>query len=190
MRSIIAVAIAVFVAGPAVAGKPRHLNKPVEASCISSPFGPRLIPNHPQAGTYHNGIDLPVPEGTPVHAVAPGTVLRIQRRGPGGLEVLVQHQGFVAIYSHLGSVPPLEYGESITTGEQLGLVGHTGVTYGPHLFFGILQSGRAVDPAPLLGVPMCKDATESPAQTLARGGRLPNTRHYLVLDLRLPNEVK
>ena len=32
-------------------------------SCISSPFGPRILPNHPQAGTYHNGVDLPAPDG-------------------------------------------------------------------------------------------------------------------------------
>src|SRR6516164_4185196 len=75
-------------------------------SCISSGFGPRILANQPQAGTYHNGVDLPAPEGTPVRAVASGKLLRIQRGGPGGLEVLIQHEGYVSVYSHLASVAP------------------------------------------------------------------------------------
>ncbi|MEA2738772.1 MAG: hypothetical protein QOH05_2079, partial [Acetobacteraceae bacterium] len=46
---------------------------PVEPACVSSPFGPRSLPNKPLAGTFHNGIDLPAPIGSPVVAVAPGT---------------------------------------------------------------------------------------------------------------------
>src|SRR5277367_7188933 len=75
-------------------------------SCISSPFGPRVLSNHPQAGTYHNGVDLPAPEGTPVRAVASGKLLRIEHGGPGGLEVLIQHESYVSVYSHLASIAP------------------------------------------------------------------------------------
>ena len=76
-------------------------------SCISSGFGPRILSDRPQAGTFNNGVDLPAPEGTPVRAVAAGKLLRIDRGGPGGLEVLVQHDGYVSVYSHLASVAPL-----------------------------------------------------------------------------------
>src|SRR5689334_19471112 len=76
------------------------------ASCISSGFGPRILPDHPQAGTYHNGVDLPAPEGTPIRAVASGVLLRVQHSGPGGLEVLIQHNGYISVYSHLASVAP------------------------------------------------------------------------------------
>ena len=79
---------------------------PVPSACISSPFGPRVLPNRPLAGQYHYGIDMPAPAGEAVRATAPGKVMRIQRKGPGGLEVLVQHDGFVGIYSHLGMVTP------------------------------------------------------------------------------------
>src|SRR5579872_2198907 len=79
---------------------------PVSSPCISSPFGPRILPNHPQAGTYHYGIDLPAPEGAPVFATEPGKLIRIQHSGPGGLEMLVQHDGYVGVYSHLGMVSP------------------------------------------------------------------------------------
>jgi murein DD-endopeptidase MepM/ murein hydrolase activator NlpD len=79
---------------------------PVSPACISSPFGPRVLANHPQAGIYHYGVDLPAPPGASIVATAPGKVIRIQKKGPGGLEFLVQHDGFVAIYSHLGMAAP------------------------------------------------------------------------------------
>ena len=57
-----------------------------------------------------------------MRAIAPGVVIRVQRRGPGGLEMLVQHPGFVGIYSHLGMVaPPIA-----DTSRSLRLRGRTG----------------------------------------------------------------
>jgi len=129
---------------------------PVRTNCISSPFGPRVLANRPQAGTYHYGVDLPAAEGTEVMAAAPGTVLRIQNGGLGGLEILVQHAGFVGVYSHLGAVNPgLVKGATVAARDILGIVGQTGLSYGMHLFFEIIVAGRPVDPAPYLGVPMC-----------------------------------
>jgi Peptidase family M23 len=57
-------------------------------------------------GHQHYGVDLPAPAGAPVLATAPGKVIRVQKKGPGGLEVLVQHDGFMGIYSHLGMLAP------------------------------------------------------------------------------------
>ena len=65
-----------------------------------------MLAKHPQASTYHHGVDLPAPPGASIVATAPGKVIRIQKKGPGGLEILVQHNGFVAIYSHLGMAAP------------------------------------------------------------------------------------
>ena len=130
---------------------------PVSPGCISSPFGPRILANRPKAGTYHNGIDMPAPAGATVRAIAPGKVIRIHRKGPGGLEVMVQHDGFVGIYSHLGMVTPAlaEGKTAVAAGEKLGVVGHSGLTYGMHVYFEMLRDGRPVDPAPFLGVPSC-----------------------------------
>ncbi len=154
-------------------------------SCISSGFGPRMLPDHPQAGTYHNGVDVPAPEGTPVRAVASGKLLRLEHGGPGGLEVLIQHDGYVSVYSHLASVSPsLEKG-AVLAGEEVGVVGHTGVSFGPHLFFALLENGRAVDPQRFLGLPMCSGSTvhqRTPAGILDAGGKLLPTRHYYLLS--------
>ena len=116
-----------------------------------------MLPNQPQAGSYHYGVDLPAPEGAPVLATAPGTVIRIQNKGPGGLEMLVQHDGFLGIYSHFGMVMPAfaEGKCTVAAGEKLGVVGNTGITSGAHLYFEMDSAGEPVDPAPYLGVPQC-----------------------------------
>src|SRR5215510_1277696 len=130
--------------------QPAPLLAPVASACISSPFGPRVLANRPKVGAYHYGIDMPAPAGEAVRAAAPGRVMRIQRKGPGGLEVLVQHDGFVGIYSHLGTVTPaLAEGKTeLATGDKIGVVGRSGLTYGTHLYFGMLRAGQPVDPAP------------------------------------------
>lgn len=159
---------------------PTRLLDPVTPACISSPFGPRILPARPLAGKFHNGVDLPAPIGAPVRAIAPGNVIRVQRRGPGGLEILVQHPGFIGIYSHLGMVaPPIAEGQrTVYGGEKLGVVGYSGLIYGAHLFFGMIVGGRAVDPAPYLDLSLCSAAHRTRGDTLAADGKVPPTRTY------------
>jgi murein DD-endopeptidase MepM/ murein hydrolase activator NlpD len=132
-----------------------------------------VLPNRPLAGTFHNGIDIPAAIGSPVSAVAPGRVIRIQRHGVGGLEVLIQHDGFIGVYSHLGLVAPVlaEGARTIYGGERIATVGRTGLTYGPHLYFGMMVDGRPVDPAPYLKVVSCGSAA-------SQESRLRPTRMY------------
>jgi murein DD-endopeptidase MepM/ murein hydrolase activator NlpD len=157
------------------------LRPPVTPACISSSFGPRILPNQPEAGTYHYGVDLPAAEGAAVFAAAPGTVMRIQSKGPGGLEMLVQHDSFVGIYSHFGMILPAftEGKRTVAAGEKLGVVGRTGVTSGAHLYFEMLLAGKPVDPAPYLGVPPCSGGVGGvPVRTaggIAVTGQLPRT---------------
>ena len=179
-----AITASALIAGascPTFASLPRRadLTPPVTPACISSPFGPRVLPNHPQAGTFHPGIDLPAPAGAPIHAIAPGTVMRVQHRGPGGLEILVQHDGFIGVYSHLGMVAPAiaEGQRAVGQGEKLGVVGRTGVTFGMHLYFGMLVGGKPVDPAPYLGVALCQGGYRRPSDMLQADGKIPPTRH-------------
>jgi len=147
---------------------------PVEPACVSSPFGPRILPNRPLAGTFHNGIDLPASIGSPVIAVAAGSVIRIQRHGIGGLEVLIQHNGFVGVYSHLDLVAPrlAEGSKTIYGGERIATVGRSGVSYGPHLYFGMIVDGRSVDPAPYINVMPCGSSASASQDTRIRPTRL------------------
>jgi len=153
---------------------------PVTPACISSPFGPRILPARPLAGTFHNGIDLPAPAGAPVRAIAAGTVIRVERRGPGGLQILVQHPGFVGIYSHLGMVTPAiaEGQRLVRAGEKIGVVGRSGLTYGMHLFFAMLVGGKAVDPAPYLALSLCHATHRTLGDMYDANGKIPPTHQY------------
>jgi murein DD-endopeptidase MepM/ murein hydrolase activator NlpD len=145
------------IAATLTAPNPAQLLLPVSPACVSSPFGPRVLPGKPLAGTYHYGIDLPAPAGARVRAVAAGDVLTIHRRGAGGLEVILRHANFATLYAHLGSVTPAlaEGRRHVEAGEALGVVGRTGVTYGTHVYFELRVSGARVDPAPYLQVAPC-----------------------------------
>ena len=179
----LALALAGFPALAAPATVAERLLPPVSPACVSSPFGPRVLSGRPQAGTYHYGIDLPAPLGAPVRAAAAGTVLRIERRGPGGLEMLVQHPGFVAVYSHFGTIARIfaEGSRVVAAGEKLGVVGLTGVTFGPHLYFGMFVGGQPVDPAPYLNVPLCasgEHVVTAGQSVLSKDGKILPSRAY------------
>lgn len=169
-----AVLLAAAAPQPPGAGTPAQtpapLLTPVVPACVSSPFGPRVLANRPLAGTFHPGIDLPAREGAPVRAIAPGHIIRIQRKGRGGLEMMIQHNGLVGVYSHLGHVAPvIAAGRMVVSaGQTIGTVGRSGLTYGMHLYFGILRDGQPIDPTPLLAVQPCG----SPTRPKAQGERL------------------
>jgi murein DD-endopeptidase MepM/ murein hydrolase activator NlpD len=152
-RGSLALASFAMVASPAA----RSLPPPVSPTCITSPFGPRVLANRPIAGTFHYGIDLRAPLGTAVRAITAGQIVGIDRRGAGGLEVRVQHPGFVALYAHLGSLAPalLQGRRKLNAGEKIAVVGYSGLTFGPHLYFELIIDGHRVDPAPYLIVSPC-----------------------------------
>jgi murein DD-endopeptidase MepM/ murein hydrolase activator NlpD len=168
----------VLYAAPAIADPPLGpLLDPVTPACVSSPFGPRILPGKPLAGTYHHGLDLPARIGEPVRAVAPGVLIAVEHGGPGGLEMLIQHPGFVGIYSHLGSIALSNADQQhlILAGQQVAVVGLTGVTYGSHLYFEMKVGARPVDPMPYLHLPLCGAAhhTEKSVMLDADGRILP-----------------
>lgn len=143
-----------------------RLALPVSPTCISSPFGPRVLPGRPLAGTYHWGVDLAAPVGASVRAVAAGQVAAIRRLGAGGLFVVVRHAGFTTLYAHLGRVTPaLAQGRTeIGVGQVLGVIGRTGLSYGAHLYFELQRDGQRIDPAPYLDVARCDAAVQAPAR--------------------------
>lgn len=127
-----------------------HLPRwPVDAPIISG-FGLRFLGSRPD---IHRGVDLDVPTGTPVAAMAAARVrFAGSMRGFGSVVWLDHSAGVLTIYAHL-SVIQVRAGERVDAGQVVGLSGATGSASAPHLHFEVWRWGREVDPVPLLGGP-------------------------------------
>jgi len=97
----------------------------------------------------HKGVDLNVPEGTPVRAGNSGEVILAEEGFyVHGKTVMIDHgQGVTTIYLHLKSIN-VRKGDKITKGQIIGKVGETGLATGPHLHWGLYVHGVPVDPLP------------------------------------------
>ncbi|MGE5247275.1 MAG: M23 family metallopeptidase [Verrucomicrobiota bacterium] len=115
-------------------------------------FGSRRVING-EARMPHAGVDLRLPEGTPVRAIADGVVAFAGEQYFGGRSVVIDHGGGVfSIYYHLKENPVVE-GQHVSRGESIGAVGSTGRATGPHLHFGVRVPGGRVDPSLLFALP-------------------------------------
>jgi len=100
--------------------------------------------------TVQKGVDIRAPAGTPVQAVAEGTVAYAGwMRGYGNLLILDHGGGYHSLLAHLSSVAP-QVGDHVAAGAPVGEVGDTGSLKGAYLYFEIRRSGQALDPAPWL----------------------------------------
>lgn len=119
---------------------------PCSYVCVSSPFGPRTPPKK-GASSYHKGVDLAGPAGTPIYASRSGTVTSATYGTSSGYFVTINHgDGFSSTYLHMTHYV-VKAGEYVNQGQLIGYMGSTGVSTGPHLHFGIFKNGVAVNPA-------------------------------------------
>lgn len=120
---------------------------PVEAP-VTSPFGIRFRGLRPD---LHRGVDLGVPTGTPVRAMAPGRVRFAGTMSGYGTVVWIDHGGSVlTVYAHLAELR-VRTGDAVEGRAVVGLSGSSGDVTGPHLHFEVWRWGRQQDPVPLLG---------------------------------------
>ena len=99
----------------------------------------------------HTGTDFAAPIGTRIGSVMKGVVIFADWAGPYGRQVQVRHEdGTVTWYNHMSKFS-VSVGETVYAGDQVGAVGMTGNTTGPHLHFEVLLGGsNQVDPEPWL----------------------------------------
>ena len=132
-------------------GSSQPVARPVVGTIPSAGnFGTRDVAGCAACSTRHLGTDFAAPTGTPVFAAMSGAVVSAGMLGGYGNQVLLRHpDGTETRYGHL-SVIGVRSGQTVTAGEQLGAVGSTGVSTGPHLHFEVILGGHPVDPEPWL----------------------------------------
>jgi len=125
---------------------------PIHAQArVSSPFGVRFDP-FTQRPSLHEGLDFVGPMGTLVVASGPGVVTRSEWSGAYGNLVEVAHaQGFSSRYAHLNQ-RKVTKGDKILRGSEIGTLGNTGRTTGPHLHYEILFKDALINPTQVLTV--------------------------------------
>ena len=119
-----------------------------------SPYGWR---KHPITGrkTFHHGVDVALPVGTPLTAPADGVVVHKGNGASGGVTLILEHPGkLFTVYYHLQKPSHLAKGATVKLGELIAYSGNTGASTGPHLHWEVRtptrQWGRTVDPVDYL----------------------------------------
>lgn len=114
-------------------------------SRISSTFGYRKAPKA-GASTNHKGVDLAAPTGTPIYAAAGGTVTSAGYSGNAGNMIVINHgNGIQTYYMHCSKIY-VSAGTKVEKGQNIGAVGSTGNSTGPHLHFQVMVNGTPVNP--------------------------------------------
>lgn len=126
-----------------------------DSSILSWPIDPTLRgisayfhdPSYPFRHLFeHSGLDLPAPTGTPVRAAAPGYVAWARTGTLYGNYVMIIHtNGMATLYAHLSRMD-VSADQFVSRGDQIGAVGSTGLSTGPHLHFEARKDGIPTNP--------------------------------------------
>jgi murein DD-endopeptidase MepM/ murein hydrolase activator NlpD len=124
---------------------------PVPMSYYSSNYGYRLDPITGRS-SFHTGVDLIAPSGTPIVAAAGGVVSTVGFVAEYGQIVEVDHDnGLTSRYAHL-SKSLVKIGDVVLKGQPIAHVGATGRTTGPHLHFEVREKGIPLNPNKFLSL--------------------------------------
>jgi murein DD-endopeptidase MepM/ murein hydrolase activator NlpD len=131
----------------ALAGIPTSM--PASVSLMSSGFGYRSDP-FTGGGAMHSGLDFKGPHGTEILAAADGVVTSAGWQGGYGNTIEITHaNGLVTRYAHMSSFT-VSLGQKVDRGVQIGRMGSTGRSTGPHLHFEVRLNGQAINPLKFL----------------------------------------
>ncbi|MGP1576070.1 MAG: LysM peptidoglycan-binding domain-containing M23 family metallopeptidase [Treponema sp.] len=118
---------------------------PLKTAVVTSPFGVRKSPFTGKK-SYHAGIDLAAPSGSPIYACTSGQIIKIAYSNVYGNYIILRHDdGRESLYGHLSAVKSRLY-QKVKSGTIIGNVGSTGMSTGPHLHFEIREQGKAKNP--------------------------------------------
>lgn len=113
---------------------------------VTSNFGVRLSPFTGKK-SFHKGVDIAAPEGTPIISPADGVVIFSGAKVGFGNFIMIAHHGsgIVSAFGH-NAQNMVQAGQQVSRGEQISSVGMTGKTTGPHLHYEVWVNGQAVNP--------------------------------------------
>lgn len=116
-------------------------------SRVTSEYGTRVDPVTHQPGTFHAGIDIGFPKGTPINAVKAGTVVDVQYLSSGyGYNLTIDHGGgFKTQYAHCSAIL-VRKGQKVNQGDVVAKVGTTGKSTGNHLHLNVYVNGKTQNP--------------------------------------------
>ena len=125
--------------------KPLHSNY-----YITSRYGWRDNPFSNGKRSFHNGLDLAAPTGTPVYAALNGQVVSTGYSTVYGNYIIIRHHsGYQTLYGHLNTILT-STGSFVSVSSKIGTVGNTGMSTGPHLHFTVYKNGSTINPAGVL----------------------------------------
>ena len=117
---------------------------------LSSYYGWRDSPFNTGKRSFHTGIDMACSTGTPIYPAMDGVVTAAGYNSTYGNYVIVQHHsGYKTLYGHMSKIT-CKKGNFVYTTTQIGKVGSTGLSTGPHLHFTVYKNGKTVNPLGLL----------------------------------------
>ncbi len=96
--------------------------------------------------SYHPAIDIALARGTPIHPYASGIVVTARSGGSFGRYVVIRHNnGYETAYAHMDMIMVSE-GQQVDVNTQIGTVGSTGNSTGPHVHFQLTENGKTINP--------------------------------------------
>lgn len=118
---------------------------PTRSKVITSSFGYRTDPFE-GVSAYHSGIDIAGSIGDPVYAAVDGEVTASEQMGARGKYIIIKHaNGLETWYMHLNGML-VSVGDKVSKGQQIGMLGNTGRSTGPHLHFQVVKQNKPVNP--------------------------------------------
>lgn len=133
-----------------VSGSGRLTWVPPAVGPLTSGFGVRRDPLTGATTSFHGGIDIGGPLGSPIYAASSGTVVYAGPAAGFGNEVVLQHAGGVqTVYGHMERIL-VPAGAAVAAGQPIALIGSEGESTGPHLHFEVHVDGSYTDPLPWL----------------------------------------
>lgn len=138
---------------------------------MSSGFGKRIDPIY-DIPKFHEGLDFAASMGTPVYATADGVVESAGTRNEYGNCVDISHgYDYVTRYAHLSKIL-VKNGQKVKRGDQIGLVGSTGKSTGPHLHYEVRYKGEAQNPVNYYYMDLTPEQYEEMVRQAANAGHV------------------